>query len=137
MASYTALDGSTFTFGYDAVNNLQSISIPGEGSIQYTDYRWTRPGRVLYPGGTVRTLGYDGLLRSETIHVRNAANDVLMDYRYEYDAAGNITRKQTEHGPLRLRLRRPRPPDPGRLPERAEQRPDRRQLRAEHLSVRG
>ena len=48
---------------------------------------------MTYPGGIVRTLSYDGLLRSETIKVVNAQNDVLMDYRYRYDAAGNITEK--------------------------------------------
>jgi RHS repeat-associated protein len=99
--SYTAIDGTTFSYGYDAAKNLQSIVIPNEGTIEYTDYRWTRPGRVNYPGGTVRTLTYDGLLRSETITVTNAAAETLMDYRYTYDAVGNITVKQTEHGPYR------------------------------------
>ncbi|MDP1708089.1 MAG: hypothetical protein Q8L89_03375, partial [Gammaproteobacteria bacterium] len=99
--SYTAIDGTTFSYGYDAAKNLQSIVIPNEGTIEYTDYRWTRPGRVNYPGGTVRTLTYDGLLRSETIRVTNSAAQPLMDYRYTYDAVGNITQKQTEHGPYR------------------------------------
>jgi RHS repeat-associated protein len=99
--SYTAIDGTTFSYGYDAAKNLSSIVIPNEGTIEYGDYRWTRPGRVTYPGGTVRTLTYDGLLRSERILVQNAASEVLMDYRYQYDAVGNITEKNTEHGPYR------------------------------------
>ncbi len=100
-SSYTAIDGTTFSYGYDAAKNLQSIVIPNEGTIEYSDYRWTRPGKVTYPGNTIRTLTYDGLLRSETIKVVNAANETLMDYRYQYDAVGNITEKQTEHGPYR------------------------------------
>jgi RHS repeat-associated protein len=99
--SYTAIDGTIFSYGYDAAKNLSSIVIPNEGTIEYGDYRWTRPGRVTYPGGTIRTLTYDGLLRSERILVQNAASDVLMDYRYQYDAVGNITEKNTEHGPYR------------------------------------
>jgi len=99
--SYTAIDGTTFSYGYDAAKNLSSIVIPNEGTISYSDYRWTRPGKVTYPGGTIRTLGYDGLLRSETIDVKNAQNAVLMDYRYHYDSVGNITEKLTEHGPYR------------------------------------
>jgi RHS repeat-associated protein len=99
--SYTAIDGTTFSYGYDAAKNLSSIVIPNEGTIEYGDYRWTRPGRVTYPGGTNRSLTYDGLLRSERILVQNAASEVLMDYRYTYDAVGNITEKNTEHGPYR------------------------------------
>jgi RHS repeat-associated protein len=99
--SYTAIDGTTFSYGYDAAKNLSSIVIPNEGTIEYGDYRWTRPGRVTYPGGTIRTLTYDGLLRSERILVQNAASEVLMDYRYQYDAVGNIREKTTEHGPYR------------------------------------
>jgi YD repeat-containing protein len=57
--------------------------------------------QLTYPGGTTRTLTYDGLLRSERILVQNAASEPLMDYRYQYDAVGNITEKHTEHGPYR------------------------------------
>jgi RHS repeat-associated protein len=98
-ASYTAIDGTEFSYAYDAAKNLASIVIPNEGAIEYGSYRWTRPQTVTYPGGTIRSLSYDGLLRSEMIRVVNAQNDVLMDYRYRYDAAGNIVEKNTEHGP--------------------------------------
>ncbi|MBD8528295.1 RHS repeat-associated core domain-containing protein, partial [Pseudomarimonas arenosa] len=100
-ASYTTIDGTTFSYGYDAAKNLASIVIPNEGTIEYSNYRGTRPGQVSYPDGTLRSLTYDGLLRSETIKVVNASQETLMDYRYTYDAVGNIAEKATEHGPYR------------------------------------
>ena len=57
------------------------------------------------PGAT-RTLAYDALQRP--IHIKSQAigqgtheapaGDLIMDYRYTYDAAGNITQRETEEG---------------------------------------
>ena len=46
----------------------------------------------------MRTQTYDPLMRAQTIRIQNAADEVLMDYGYEYDAVGNITRKATLDG---------------------------------------
>ena len=47
----------------------------------------------------MRTQTYDPLMRAQTIRIQNAADEVLMDYGYSYDAVGNITRKTTEMAP--------------------------------------
>ena len=99
--SYTAPDGTLITYAYSAHGQLNRLSIPGEGDIVYSNFKWTRPQTITYPGNTVRTVGYDALLRTKTIHVRNSQNQVLMDYGYDYDAVGNITEKRTEYGPHR------------------------------------
>jgi RHS repeat-associated protein len=49
------------------------------------------------PGAT-RTLTYDPLQRPTQIKSVSIAGAVIMDYRYTYDAAGNITQRETEDG---------------------------------------
>jgi RHS repeat-associated protein len=98
QASLTAPDGTKYAFGWDEADRMESVTVPGEGVIAYTDYDWRQPSRVEYPGGTVRTSTYDGLQRHETIQVTNDSDRTLMDYDYSWDEAGNITEKATEHG---------------------------------------
>ena len=99
--SYTAPDGTLISYAYTHHGELERLTIPGEGDIVYSNFKWTRPQAITYPGNTLRTVGYDALLRTKTISVRNSQNQVLMDYGYDYDAVGNITEKRTEHGPHR------------------------------------
>ncbi|RFF31214.1 RHS repeat domain-containing protein [Wenzhouxiangella sediminis] len=98
QASLTAPDGTEYGFSWDDANRMESVTVPGEGVIAYTDYDWQQPSRVEYPGGTVRTTSYDGLQRHRTIEVVNASDQVLMDYDYTWEDTGNITKKDTEHG---------------------------------------
>lgn len=98
-ASYTAPDGTTFTYGYTNHGQLRNIAIPDEGNIAYSDFQWSRAKKVTYPGNTVRTLTFDALMRTKTIQIKNSANEVLMNYGYDYNQVGNITEKTTEHGP--------------------------------------
>ncbi len=98
QASLTAPHGTTYTFNWDIADRMQSIVIPGEGVIAYTEYQWHQPSRIEFPGGTVREDSYDGLQRHTGIRVTNASDQTLMDYAYTWDETGNITEKATEHG---------------------------------------
>ncbi len=96
--SFTGPDGITYAYDYDASNQFLSMEIPGKGFITYNSYTWNRPSLVTYPGGTVREVTYDPLMRLNSIQVKDPAQKVLMDYGYTYDRMNNITRKTTEHG---------------------------------------
>ena len=98
QASLTAPHGTTYDFSWDAADRLQSVVIPGEGVIAYTDYDWHQPTRIEFPGGTIRENTYDGLQRHTGIRVTNSSDQTLMDYAYTWDETGNITEKATEHG---------------------------------------
>ena len=52
----------------------------------------------LYPGGARRALEYDGLMRLKRLTSKAPGGNILLDYAYEYDDAGNIMSKSTEHG---------------------------------------
>lgn len=93
--SLTYPDGTVQTSTYDR-NRLATITIQ-EHTIRYQDYRWQMPTKVTMPGA-IRTLSYDALQRPTRIRSESVAGAVIMDYRYTYDAAGNIMRRETEDG---------------------------------------
>ncbi|QOC21580.1 RHS repeat protein [Wenzhouxiangella sp. AB-CW3] len=101
QASLTAPHGTTYNFSWDEADRLQSVVIPGEGVIAYSEYQWHQPARIEFPGGTVRENTFDGLQRHTGIRVTNESEQTLMDYAYTWDETGNITEKATEHGPYR------------------------------------
>lgn len=62
------------------------------------DYNWISPGRVSWPGGSVRYYSYDDLMRITKITDRDPNGNIILDYTYTYDEVGNVLEKLTEHG---------------------------------------
>lgn len=85
--------------GYAYTNNgeLREAVLPGAGAVEMSDFRWLRPQTVRYPGGAEKIQRYDPLTRVQEIIVR-AGGEIRMNYRYAYDAVGNVTMIETEHG---------------------------------------
>ena len=96
--TFTDPSNAVNTYYYDAGNRLSQINISDEGSIIYNQYKWNAPTKITYPGGLNRTVDYDAIMRTKHINNSDSANNSLMDYVYEYDKAGNIKTKTTEHG---------------------------------------
>ena len=95
--SFTGPDGVTVNYSYDSNNQLSGITLP-TGTLTVNSYQWTAPAQITLPGGTTRTQAYDPLLRPKTIQVKDPGQNEVMNYRYTYDKADNITQKATEHG---------------------------------------
>ncbi|MEW8203091.1 MAG: RHS repeat-associated core domain-containing protein, partial [Candidatus Thiodiazotropha endolucinida] len=90
--TYTGPDNITVT--YHRVNDqLNRIELPIEGSIIYNSYRWSKPTKIIYPGGSNRQTEYDDLLRPTRILTEDPGQNPLMDYQYNYDNTGNILQK--------------------------------------------
>jgi len=96
--SFTGPDGLTYQYTYDSMNRLASISTPGQVPITYAGYQGTNPALVTYPGGASRGYVYDALSRTDAIFARDPAGNVLMSHDYDYSPAGNVSKKDTEHG---------------------------------------
>ncbi len=96
--SFAGPDGIVYGYSYDANNQLTGVEIPGKGFITYTSYTWNRPASVTLPGGSTKDYVYDPLMRVKQITAKDPAQNVLMNYQYDYDKMDNITSKGTEHG---------------------------------------
>nr|WP_320193973.1 RHS repeat-associated core domain-containing protein [uncultured Desulfobacter sp.] len=96
--TFTSPGGITYTYTYDANNQLSSINIPDSGNITYQNNVWNWPTLKTLPSGTIEKYTYDQLMRINRITVEAIGHDVIMDYAYTFDPSGNIIQKQTEHG---------------------------------------
>jgi YD repeat-containing protein len=114
VLSKTDPDGTRATFQYDARGRLLSTNSP-DGTTTYEYDNGDRPSKVTYPGGESISYAYDaqGRRSSTTDHlgnterieydqtgrvarVANGSNSTLV--AYEYDSAGNVSRKAFKDG---------------------------------------
>ena len=98
-SSTTYPDGAVYSYTFDLNNQLSIVNLPtGYGSITYNSYLWSAPAQITLPGGTVRGMSYDGLLRLKDLNVKDPGQSQVMSYQYRYDATNNIVAKATEAG---------------------------------------
>ncbi len=79
--------------------------MPNGNTIQFTGFVWNKPTQIQKPG-VVRNIALDPLQRPLEIKAQAMGSGrasepngaIVMDYRYSYDPAGNITRRITEDG---------------------------------------
>ena len=80
----TWADGTSIAYGYSAHGELESVTIPGEGTISVNQFKWTAPAKVTLPGGGTQEKTYDGLLNLEEIKVKNPGQQVLLEVENTY-----------------------------------------------------
>lgn len=60
VKTYVGPDGETTSYQYDALGQLERVSLEGEGEIAVTDWEWAARKTVLLPGGSEQRFTYDG-----------------------------------------------------------------------------
>jgi YD repeat-containing protein len=83
---------------YDNNNQPSMISVPGQGSITYNEYKWNMPEAITLPGGIKNENTFTPLMQPKYITLRDLAHNPLMNHNYEYSTAGNVKTKKTENG---------------------------------------
>ena len=96
IRSKTDAEGNVTTYSYDGAGKLNQMAIQNAGSILVNEYEGNLPTTITYPGGTVRQHQYDGLARLSQIVVNDNADNLKMDYGYQFDPVGNIVQKTTQ-----------------------------------------
>lgn len=95
LASITYPDNSKINYSYDK-NQLKRVELANGAVIDWSDYKWRKPAKVIYPNA-VKTNRYDSLQRYSQISVISN-NKTIFDRQYFYDKVGNITQIKTENG---------------------------------------
>lgn len=91
QTSLTWPDGTRIDYGYSAHGELQSVSIPGEGTISVNEYSWLQPKTTTLPGGSTQNKVFDGLLNLESQNVRTAGQQSTLNLSNSY---GNLQELQ-------------------------------------------
>jgi hypothetical protein len=92
-ARLTWADGTKIDYGYSAHGELKTVTIPGEGILSVSQYKWTAPSEILLPGGAVQQKAYDGLLNLEGLHVKNANQQPLLELQNSYNLRQELLSK--------------------------------------------
>lgn len=84
-------DGTAIDYGYSAHGKLNSVIIPGEGSLSVNQFRWMAPATVTLPGGSAQQKSYDGLLNLEGFKVKSSGQQTLLDLSNHYGKRQELT----------------------------------------------
>ena len=113
--TYTAPEGVTYTYyddGQDSPsavsagragtacknNQFTAVHIPGSGQLSRGSFYWLQPQTLLLPGGSQVTLSYDDFLQVKERILQDPEQENVAEAIYYYDAVGDITAIDTEHG---------------------------------------
>ncbi|MFZ0430190.1 MAG: proprotein convertase P-domain-containing protein, partial [Acidobacteriota bacterium] len=117
MTSYTDASGNRVGYEYDAAGNLSALVYPDGKKVRYTydaagrlvrttdwanrttDYTWDSDNlltRVEFPNGTHREMEYDASGRVLVRRDVDASGQIIVGYRYSYDAVGQISAEQVD-----------------------------------------
>ncbi len=80
----TWADGTAIDYGYSQHGELQTVTIPGEGSLSVNQFKWTAPASLTLPGGSVQDKSYNGLLQLESLKVKSPGQQTTLDLQNRY-----------------------------------------------------
>jgi RHS repeat-associated protein len=90
-------DGTAIGYSYSEHGELQSVTIPGEGSISVNDYKWLAPAKTTLPGGTTQETTLDGLLNLEALKVKAPSQQTVLQLVNTYGKVQELkTRTRTD-----------------------------------------
>src|SRR5690554_2395018 len=90
LKSYTTPEGTTYQYGYNRNNELESVRIPDVGQMVYTDHQWNLPSRTIYPGGSQQTTQYNGYQQPVNTRLNNALQQPIYQASYGYENEGHL-----------------------------------------------
>lgn len=91
-------DGTAVTYGYSPHASLEIVSIPGEGNIQFSNYRWDSPTEISFPGGIYQQRQFDGIFNIEEVRVASNQQPQALHIAYSYNTRSEpITSERTDN----------------------------------------
>jgi RHS repeat-associated protein len=119
ITRFTDAGGNTLRYSYDDAGNLRRLTYPDGKNLEYaydrkgrltriqdwagriTRYTWSADGitRIQFPNGTTRSMEYDRGGRIARRTDRSSAGAIIVDFRYSYDAAGQLGVENTAAPP--------------------------------------
>ncbi len=96
VARMTYPDATEVTYTYDSHGELGSMSIPGEGTISVNAWDWIAPKTLTFPGGTVRDMTHDGLLRTTHASVVSPGQQTVFELSSQFGKRDQITEKSLQ-----------------------------------------
>jgi uncharacterized protein RhaS with RHS repeats len=80
----TLPDATPIDYSYSAHGQLETVSIPGEGNISVSQFKWLEPAKITLPGGTAQERTLDGLLNLEALKVKTPGQQTVLSVANTY-----------------------------------------------------
>ena len=77
-------DGTEIGYGYAQHGVLESVSIPGEGTISVNQFKWNAPEKITLPGGVIQNKTYDGVLNLESFNLKTPSQQTVLSLANTY-----------------------------------------------------
>jgi RHS repeat-associated protein len=110
IRTYTGPDGAAIEYGYDGVGVLESLAIPGVGTLSVTEWQWYAPKKVVLPGGTEQRMEFDAYQGLTRLRVVNPAQATVFDLQNKYGKLAEVRQSTIDGSTLDYAL-----DDAGRL----------------------
>lgn len=88
--TYTGPDGATIEYGYDGAGVLESLVIPGAGTLSVTEWQWFAPKKVVLPGGTEQRMEFDAYQSLTRLKVVNPAQATVFELQNKYGKLAEV-----------------------------------------------
>lgn len=85
---------TTYSYQYDANNQLTRLQIPGQGSLTTNVYNWLAPAKETFPGGLSREYGYTGLLALSALDVKTSHDQSILSLAYQYGSIEEVLQRK-------------------------------------------
>ncbi|WP_431113183.1 RHS repeat-associated core domain-containing protein [Variovorax paradoxus] len=80
----TWADGTNIGYGYSQHGELETVNIPGEGTMTVSQFKWLAPVKVTFPGGVTQERSWDGLLNLESLKARTPGQQTALSLTNSY-----------------------------------------------------
>jgi YD repeat-containing protein len=80
----TWADGTNIGYSYSQHGELETVSIPGEGTISVSQFKWKVPAKITLPGGGTQEKTWDGLLNLESLKNRTPGQQTTLSLTNTY-----------------------------------------------------
>ncbi|ARN20016.1 hypothetical protein A4W93_08865 [Piscinibacter gummiphilus] len=119
VRTVTYPSGNEVTLGFNAADRLETMELPGEGTIAVTSWNWLAPVTTVLPGGVTRETSTDGLLRPTSMRVKGSGQQTLFDLASKHSRVDQVLSKtltdMTTSGASRTEVNEYAYDDEGRL----------------------
>src|SRR5690606_33602852 len=86
-------DGTQVIYCHAAHGELAGVSIEGEGSLNVNEWNWVAPKKITMPGGTVREMSHDGLLKLTGLTVKNPGQQTIFELANRFGLGEELREK--------------------------------------------
>ncbi len=87
-------DNTKIDYSYTNHGELETVTIPGEGTISVNQFQWLTPLKTTLPGGSTKETTYDGLFNLSSLKVKSPSQQTVLTLANTYGKVQELKQSQ-------------------------------------------